>query len=177
MKLIQTYHADMLNGVGLREVLFFSGCSHHCDSCFSPETWDPDMKDAHEWTETDWENLKEQLSKPYIAGVTLSGGDPLSSWNAPGIYNLCKRIKDEFPNKTIWAYTGYTWEALLSFQFSARLENVYKNKCLEFIDVLCDGPFQKDKVSPNKPWVGSENQRVIDVQKSLKQGEIVLWEE
>lgn len=167
MKLIKTYHSDLLNGDGLREVLFFSGCMNKCPGCFNPETWDPDMPAAKEWTEQDWENLKSELEKPWITGVTLTGGDPFSIWNRDDILELCKRIKTEIPGKDIWVYTGYLWETILK-------DNDSRKKCLEYIDILCEGPYREAERSPKKLWVGSENQRVIDVQKSLETGEIVL---
>lgn len=169
MKLIKTYHADLLNGTGLREVLFLSGCTHHCPGCFNPETWDPDFEEAHEWTEEDWKELKENISKPYISGVTFSGGDPLFPSNQKGVLDLCKLIKENFPDKTIWLYTGYTYEHIQSGSDLSPF-------ILEYVDVLCDGPFIESQKSPKKPWVGSENQRVIDVQESLKQDKVILYE-
>lgn len=168
MKLIKTYHSDFLNGDGMREVLFFSGCTNKCPGCFNSETWDPNMSKATEWCETDWKNLKIELEKSWISGVTLTGGDPFSVWNRDEILDLCKRIKTEIPNKSIWIYTGYVWEIILK-------NNDSRKKCLEYIDVLCDGPYKEELKSPKKLWVGSKNQRVIDVQKSLKFNKIILY--
>ena len=176
MKLIRFYHADMLNGEGLREVVFLSGCSHHCPGCFSPETWDPDTPLAHTWTKEDEDELFSNLKKPYISGVTFSGGDPLSEWNCIELYSLLKRIKENFPEKTIWVYTGFTWENLLKLKHTDCMNKVFSYLCLEFIDVLCEGPYIQSMKSPTKPWVGSENQRVINVQESLTNDKIVLYE-
>lgn len=165
MKIIQIYKADLLNGVGLRNAYFFSGCEHHCPGCFNEETWDPDMKSAREWTEEDFEELIRDADKPYISGITLTGGDPMHPTNLEGILDLCKRFKEHFGNtKTIWCYTGYKWE---------QLEGTRK-EILGYLDVLCDGPYKESKKSPEKPWVGSRNQRVIDVKESLKQNKIIL---
>lgn len=169
MKIIETYHEDLLNGEGLREVLFFSGCEHHCPGCFSEWTQNPDCDQAREWTEQDYLELKKNLEKKYVSGVTLSGGDPLSIWNEDGILDLVKRIKNDFgDSKSIWCYTGYTWEKLINIP--------KKRKILDFIDVLCDGPFIESRKSPKKPWVGSENQRVINVKKSILENKIVLYD-
>nr|DAS54541.1 MAG TPA: 4Fe-4S single cluster domain protein [Bacteriophage sp.] len=168
MKIIETYHNDLLNGTGLREVLFFSGCTHHCPGCFNQFTWDPDVDQAHEFEEEDYQELLGNLRKPYVSGVTLSGGDPMSVWNKKGVLDLVVRLKKDLPNKTIWLYTGYTLEQI-------QAEGDEKLEILGYIDVLCDGRFIESKKSPLKPWVGSENQRVIDMKKTLEQGSISIF--
>lgn len=173
MRLIRFYHADMLNGEGLREVVFLSGCEHFCTGCFSPETWDPDMPEAHEWTSKDEEELFENLGKPFISGVTFSGGDPFSKWNVGEVRELCIKIKEKFPEKTIWLYTGYTWESIMQYKDTLKHQAIQYN-CLKYVDVLCEGPFIESRKSPTKPWVGSDNQRVINVKESLKQDKIIL---
>lgn len=168
MKIIQTYLNDLLNGEGLRDCYFFSGCELHCSGCFSPETWNPNMPQARLWTEEDFQKLLINASKSYISGITLLGGDPFHPVNRGEILDLCKRFKDHFgDSKTIWIYTGYTWETLEKAK-DERWE------CLKYIDVLCDGPFIEKLKSPSKPWVGSENQRVINVPESLKSEKIIL---
>ena len=169
MKIIETYHNDLLNGTGLREVLFFSGCTHHCPGCFNQFTWDPDVDQAHEFEEDDYQELLKNLRKPYIAGVTLSGGDPMSVWNKKDVLELVKRLKTDLPNKTIWVYTGYTLEQIQQSKDE-------KLEILDYIDVLCDGLYIESKKSPLKPWVGSENQRVIDIKESIKQDKVILYE-
>lgn len=167
MKIIQTYLADLLNGEGLRDCYFFSGCELHCFGCFSPETWDPDMPQARLWTEEDFKELLRNAEKPYIDGITLLGGDPFHPNNRKEILDLCKRFREHFgDSKTIWIYTGYTWKVLENSK-DERWE------CLKYIDVLCEGPFSINLKSPEKPWVGSSNQRVIDVKKSLASNSIV----
>lgn len=161
MKWIQKYHADFLNGEGLREVIFLSGCKHHCPNCFNPETWDFGV--GTEWTDKDTCELIHELRKPYISGVTFTGGDP--------IYTLDKDILAEiydiahFYKKDIWVYTGFEWQELLLGK------HFY---LLEFIDVICDGCFVEElKQDNNKLFVGSSNQRIIDVKESLKKQSVV----
>lgn len=171
MRIIQIYKADLLNGVGLRNVYFFSYCPHHCLECFNKETWELEPENSRPWTEADFEELIKEAEPEYISGITLSGGDCLSDPNVEGILDLCKRFKERFgETKTIWTYTGYTWENIMK-------SGGYREECLKFIDVLCEGPFISSLKSPSKPWVGSENQRVIDVKKSLRENKIILYGE
>lgn len=152
---------DMLNGDGLRVVLWVSGCEHHCDGCQNPITWNPN--DGVVFDDAAKAEIFEQLEKSYISGLTLSGGDPLHPDNRKECLALAKEIKERFPNKTVWCYTGYDYEVAKEFG-------------LECIDVLCDGKFVKERKSLGKPWVGSDNQRVIDVPKSLETNTIVLFD-
>ena len=146
---------DMLNGDGLRVVLWVAGCSHCCKECQNPITWDPNgglpFDDAAK------QEIFEQLEKPYISGITFSGGDPLHSANRVEVRNLMAEIKQKYPDKTIRLYTGDSWE------------NVLHYAAMQYIDVLVDGEFQVDKKDVKLLWKGSSNQRVIDVQASLKQ--------
>jgi anaerobic ribonucleoside-triphosphate reductase activating protein len=146
---------DMLNGDGLRVVLWVAGCSHCCRECQNPVTWDPDG--GLPFDEAAKQEIFEQLDKPYISGITFSGGDPLHAANRLEVRNLMAEIKQKYPNKTIWLYTGDSWE------------NIFHYAGMQYIDVLVDGEFQVDKKDVNLHWKGSSNQRVIDVQKSLKQ--------
>lgn len=154
---------DMLNGDGLRVVLWVAGCEHQCDGCQNPITWNPeygipfDKKAKYE--------LFTELEKDYIAGITFSGGDPLHPQNVLMVSGIINEIKESFPNKTVWIYTGYCWEDV------SYMTALWKN-----VDVLVDGRFEKDKLDVSCPWVGSTNQRVIDVQKSLKEGKVILHE-
>ena len=145
---------DMLNGDGLRVVLWVSGCSHCCKECQNPITWDPDggvlFDDAAK------NEIFEQLDNSYISGITFSGGDPLHSANRLDVRNLIEEIKQKYPEKTIWLYTGYSWEEIWHYP-------MMKN-----IDVVVDGEFQIDKKDNKLLWKGSSNQRVIDVQATLK---------
>lgn len=148
---------DMLNGDGLRVVLWVAGCSHCCRECHNPVTWDPNggllFDDAAR------EEIFEQLAKPYISGITFSGGDPLHPANRPDVRKLIGEIRRQMPEKTIWVYTGDLWE------------NVAKDPMMGQIDVLVDGEFHMEEFDPRLMWKGSRNQRVIDVKKSLLQKE------
>ena len=146
---------DMLNGDGLRVVLWVAGCSHCCRECQNPVTWDPDG--GLPFDEAAKQELFEQLEKPYISGITFSGGDPLHAANRLGVRNLMSEIKSRYPDKTIWLYTGDVWE------------NIFHYPMMQFVDVLVDGEFKVELKDAKLLWKGSGNQRVIDVQKSLKQ--------
>ena len=151
---------DMLNGDGLRVVLWVAGCEHRCEDCQNPVTWDVnggipfDEKAKHE--------IFAELEKDYISGVTLSGGDPLHMSNRREITELVDEIREKFPKKTIWLYTGYEWEAVKNLPLVKKL------------DVIVDGKYRKDLRDVNLPWRGSTNQKVIDVKESLALGKIVL---
>ncbi len=164
--IIQVYDDDLLNGEGIREVVFLQGCPHHCKGCFSPETWKV-KEDTKESLEKDHKFLlqvEHKLSQDYIKGLTISGGDPFYK---PNLQMTAKLILlAQLYRKNVWVYTGY------SFNF---IKKHYLH-ILKDVDVLCDGEFISSLKSPNKPWVGSSNQRVIDVKKSLKQNKIVLYE-
>lgn len=151
---------DMLNGDGLRVVLWTAGCSHHCDECQNPVTWNPD--NGLIFGEKEKNELFNELGKSYVSGITFSGGDPLHCANEAAVLDLAKEIREQFPNKTIWLYTGYLWDY------------VRNREIARYIDVLVDGPYVKQLRDTQLHWRGSANQRVIDVQESLKNGKLVL---
>lgn len=146
MRYHQILHDDMRNGSGLRVVLFVSGCSHYCKGCQNPVTWDPN--DGLEFTTKEISEICEQLSKDYISGLTLSGGDPLYPGNRESITRLCRFFKRGYPNKSIWCYTGYLFEQVKDLPV------------MECIDVLVDGPFVQELADVKYHWAGSTNQRV-----------------
>lgn len=156
-------HDDMLNGEGLRVTLFVSGCARHCNHCQNPQTWDPNSGipfDADAMRE-----ILDYLSRDYIAGLTLSGGDPLYETNLHTVTTICAMCKLLEPTKTIWLYTGAYWE------------DVCQLPLMRYIDVIAEGPYQEGMRDTHKPWVGSSNQRVIDVQETIANGgNVVLWE-
>lgn len=152
---------DMKNGDGLRVVLWVSGCDHHCPGCQNPVTWDPN--DGMIFDENTARELRSWLEKDYIDGLTLSGGDPLYEGNRSIITTICESVKEAFPNKTIWLYTGYCYE------------DVKDLPVMDSIDILVDGPYVEKLRDVNLRWRGSSNQRVIDVQKTRELGKIVLW--
>lgn len=151
---------DMLNGDGLRVVLWVSGCSHCCKDCQNPITWDPNSGLVFE--EEAKQEVFAELSRDYISGLTLSGGDPLYYGNRLDILKLVKEVKQLFPDKTIWLYTGFVWETISGLEI------------MNYVDVLVDGEFIVEKKDTQLYWRGSTNQRVINVQATLKQGKIVL---
>lgn len=152
---------DMLNGDGLRVVLWVAGCNHQCDECQNPITWD--ITGGIPFDEAAEKELFDELSKPHISGITFSGGDPLHPFNRQTTFRLMRKCKELFPEKTVWVYTGFLWE---EFQ---------NNPKMKYIDVLLDGRFVKSLFDEKLRWVGSSNQRIIDVQKTLKEGHVVLY--
>ena len=148
---------DMLNGDGLRVVLWVAGCAHCCKECHNPITWDPEG--GLLFDDSAKQEIFDQLDKPYISGITFSGGDPMHSANRPDVRNFMAEIKEKYPNKTIWLYTGDLWE------------NVKSDASMNYVDVLVDGEFDVDKKSTTLRWKGSSNQRVIDVKASLQKAD------
>ncbi|HIY12535.1 MAG TPA: anaerobic ribonucleoside-triphosphate reductase activating protein [Candidatus Agathobaculum merdipullorum] len=151
---------DMLNGEGLRVVLWVAGCGHACPGCHNPVTWDADGGLPFDQDAED--ELFAELGKDYVSGVTLSGGDPLFPANRADVGALCARIRQRFPDKTIWLYTGYTWEEIQDLPL------------LENVDVVVDGRFVQAQADSQLHWRGSANQRVIDVGRTRASQEVVL---
>lgn len=172
---------NVCNGSGLRVVLWCSGCEHHCKNCQNPQTWD--YESGISFDEKAKKELFDELEKDYISGITFSGGDPLASHNLSNVYSLVKEIKSEFPEKTIWLYTGYTWEQIMypvvTDDFNIEREAMIKTrrKIVSYCDVFVDGKYVDELRDVTLHWCGSSNQRVIDVQKSLSSGKVVLYEE
>lgn len=159
-------HDDMNNGDGLRVVLWVAGCEHHCKDCQNPVTWNP--ADGLPFGLRDKEELYQELRKNYIAGITFTGGDPLYPDNRETVGELMKSVKKDFPNKTIWVYTGYTWDEIM--------KDPKMTAMMESVDVLVDGRFIPELKDVTYPWAGSLNQMVIDVPKTLKEGRIYTHE-
>ena len=159
---------DMLNGEGLRVVLWVSGCSMQCDKCFNPQTWDKDS--GIPFTAETMNELLEKLNKPYIDGLTLSGGHPIEHYNIDTVIDIARTVRTKLPEKTIWLYTGY------DFDFIIQSNNTKQMDLLRYIDVLVDGRFAHQLLDVKFPYRGSTNQRLIDVQKSLQEGETILYE-
>lgn len=185
-------HIDQNNGDGLRVVLWVAGCSHHCYNCQNPQTWDP--KSGILFDESAKGEIFEELSKDYISGLTLSGGDPLYEENLSDIALLVDEITTNFPKKTIWLYTGYRikifdeniidmdtnkafyWLTAENCNNDKEFKSDYIRKfILNHVDLIVDGPYIEAERDVTLKWRGSKNQRVIDVKKSRKQGEIVLY--
>lgn len=150
------------NGLGVRTVLWCAGCERRCKNCFNPQTWD--FNAGKLFDENAKQLLFEQLNKPYIKGLTLSGGHPLDPHNVEDVLSLVKEVKSKFPTKDIWLYTGYLYEELYYRELS---------RILLYIDVLVDGPYIEEQRDITIAFRGSSNQRLIDVQETLKQGKII----
>lgn len=164
MNYIKITKHDIANGIGVRVVLWVSGCTMHCHNCQNPTTWD--FNAGQPFTNGTMAELLEALSPDYISGLTLSGGHPLEQANQQQISNIVKTVKTKLLSKTIWLYTGYTYEQILKSKFIA-------NEILPYIDILVDGKYDESQRDISLAWCGSKNQRVIRVQKSLNAGKII----
>ncbi len=168
---------DISNGEGVGISLFVQGCNNHCFNCFNPETWD--FNGGKEWTEEVENQFLELANKPYIKRISILGGEPLAEENLSDVLRLVNKIRILYPDKTIWLYTGYTWEEIIEFDAHG-YSNINDIKRIRQIisqcDVVVDGRYIDSLRDVSLHWKGSSNQRVIDVQKSLKQGEIILYE-
>lgn len=153
---------DMLNGDGLRTVLWVAGCIHRCRGCHNPITWDIDG--GIPFDEAAENELFEKLRPDHISGLTFSGGDPLHPNNRSEVTRLCRRFREEFPEKDVWLYTGYTFEEISDLEI------------VPLVDVIVDGRFIIEQFDAKLHWKGSANQRVIDVRETLKLGKIVLFD-
>ena len=176
----------MNNGDGLRVVLWLSGCSHHCYNCQNPQTWNPDS--GIPFDESAKQEIFNELSKDYISGITFSGGDPLHENNLDGILKLVHEISISFPEKTIWLYTGFEWGELTRYDSyngfipleSYLRKDVYelytkRHQIIKLCNVVVDGEYIDEQKDLALKWRGSNNQHVMDVQKSLAQNKVVLY--
>ncbi len=152
---------DISNGPGVRVSIFMQGCSFHCKNCFNPETWD--FNGGKEFTDKTIEEVIDLCNKDYVKGLSILGGEPMNPTNIEGTTKLAKAFKKEYPNKNIWVWSGYNFE-----------KDLKDKEVLNYVDVLVDGQYKEELHSPILKWRGSSNQRVIDVQKSLKNNKTVL---
>ena len=152
---------DMLNGDGLRTVLWVAGCDHRCRGCQNPQTWPENS--GIPFDDSAKKELFELVGRDYMSGVTFSGGDPLMMCNRETVGSLIKEIKERFPEKTIWLYTGSLFEEIRTLPY------------IPLIDVIVDGPYIEELRNTQLHWKGSSNQRVIDVKRTLRDGKITLW--
>ena len=164
---------DVANGIGVRVSLFVSGCTHHCKECFNPETWD--FNYGEPFTCEQETQILDALKPAFIKGFSLLGGEPFEPVNQRTLVSLLKKIKKAYPEKTIWCYTGYVLDRELLKESRARCE--VTDEMLSYIDVLVDGEFIAEQKDLNLRFRGSTNQRIIDVQKTLEQGQIIPAEE
>ena len=165
MRYAQIRSMDISNGTGIGVSLFVQGCHFHCKDCFNSETWD--FSGGKPWTEDSKKIFLISVLRAYIERVSILGGEPLADENFPDVLNLVQTIHEKFPEKKIWIYTGDTWENLLN--------DSQKKEILPYINILVDGRFETDKKDLSLKFKGSSNQRVIDVQKSLENEEVVIF--
>ena len=170
MNYCKIFDCDVANGPGLRVSLFVSGCTNHCEGCFQPETWD--FGYGEKYTEETEDRILKLLDRPYIKGLTLLGGDPFEPSNQRGLYTLIHSVKNLYPDKDIWAYTGFIYEQLIKEGTHCHIN--ITNEILSMIDVLVDGPFILAQKDITLKFRGSKNQRLIDMKKTLETGEVNL---
>ena len=164
---------DIANGPGVRVSLFVSGCTHRCPGCFNEEAWDFDYGQPFDQSTID--EILGLLQPDYVQGLTLLGGEPFDPRNQPAIVELLRQIKAKYPNKSIWAFTGYLFDRDI---LPGRLgESAIIREYLSYLDVLVDGPFIQARKNLTLRFRGSDNQRLIDVPASLSRGEVVLWQD
>ena len=161
---------DVANGPGIRVSLFVSGCTHRCKDCFNQETWD--FQYGHPFGQAQVDEILQDLSKPYIKGLSLLGGEPFHPDNQSAVLDLVQQARASYPNLNIWCYSGYLFQDLAAGQVGR-----HSRALLEQLNILVDGPFVAEKKNLSLRFRGSENQRIIQVQPSLAQGEIILWDE
>lgn len=172
---------DISNGEGVGVSLFVQGCPFHCFNCFNSETWD--FNGGKEWTEEIKDKFMKIIDRPYIKRVSFLGGECLAEQNLDGILDLIKEIRNSFPEKTIWLYTGFTWENIMYRRMPhppkyTQADFLQWNKRKEIIslcNVVVDGEYIDEQRNLSKKWAGSDNQRVISVQESLAQNKVVLY--
>ena len=153
---------DIADGPGVRVSIFFQGCAFHCKNCFNPDTWD--FNGGKEFGDEQIDEIIELAKPDHITGLSILGGEPMHPKNIEATTRLAKRFKEVYPNKTIWSWSGFLFD-----------EYIKDKDVVNYIDVIVDGQFVDELRNPNLKWRGSSNQRVIDVKKSLKKGEVVLY--
>ena len=164
---------DIANGLGVRTTLFVSACTNHCPGCFQKETWDFDY--GMPYTEKTEQEILDSLDHEYIDGLTLLGGEPFEFSNQEALIRLLRKVKERFPTKSIWCYTGFVLDQDLLL--GGKRHGPYTEEMLSYLNVLVDGPFQEERKNIMLKFRGSENQRIIDVPASLAKQEIVLLED
>ena len=154
---------DIADGPGVRVSIFLQGCTFNCKNCFNPETHD--FKGGQEFTDETIEEVLNLCDKEFITGLSILGGEPMHPLNIKGTIKLAKVFKERYPEKTIWSWSGFL------------IDNIVDKEILNYLDVLVDGQYVDELHNPTLKWCGSENQRVIDVKKTLKKGEVVLYKD
>lgn len=160
---------DVANGEGVRVSVFVSGCNHHCKGCFNQCAWD--FNYGKEFTEKEEQQIIDYMNHDYISGLSLLGGEPLEPKNQEGLLPLVKKVKEKFPDKNIWCYTGFDFEKDVVGKMAKNNETT--RELLKYIDIIVDGKFEEDKKDLKLQFRGSSNQKIVDVKKSLQTGQIV----
>lgn len=163
-------NCDIANGPGVRVVLFVSGCRHHCPGCFQPQTWD--FSYGQPFTQDTVDELLRLLQPDYIAGLTLLGGEPMEPENQPALLDLVRQVKQAYPEKSIWCFSGYLYDDLAAGKIG---DGAVTRALLGLVDVLVDGEFILARKKLQLRFRGSENQRLIDLRKTEQAGQVVLW--
>ncbi|MBQ2473218.1 MAG: anaerobic ribonucleoside-triphosphate reductase activating protein [Lachnospira sp.] len=164
---------DIANGPGVRTSLFVSGCTHHCKGCFNEVAWD--FNYGLEFTKEVMDEIVKSLEPDYITGITLLGGEPFEHVNQIGLLPLLREIKAKFPDKSIWCFSGYLFDKQILQEMVPKWPET--KEMISYIDVLVDGKFVLELKDLMLKYRGSSNQRLIDVKKSLKANEVILWED
>ncbi len=160
---------DVANGEGVRVSVFVSGCNHHCKGCFNQCAWD--FNYGKKFTEKEEQQIIDYMNHDYISGLSLLGGEPLEPKNQEGLLPLVKKVKEKFPDKNIWCYTGFDFEKDVVGKMAKNNETT--RELLKYIDIIVDGKFEEDKKDLKLQFRGSSNQKIVDVKKSLQTGQIV----
>ena len=160
---------DVANGEGVRVSVFVSGCNHHCKGCFNQCAWD--FNYGKKFTEKEEQQIIDYMNHDYISGLSLLGGEPLEPKNQEGLLPLVKKVKEKFPNKDMWCYTGFDFEKDVVGKMAKNNETT--RELLKYIDIIVDGKFEEDKKDLKLQFRGSSNQKIVDVKKSLQTGQIV----
>lgn len=163
---------DVANGLGVRVSIFVSGCTHHCKNCFNEETWD--FNYGKPFTRQEIDQILTYLKPDYVSGLSVLGGEPFEPVNQEGLLPLLREVKQTYPGKDIWCYSGYLFDQQILGQMCK--ESEVTKELLSYIDILVDGRFVEEKKNLKIRFRGSENQRIIDVKKSLASGEVIHWE-
>lgn len=186
MRYAQIRSMDISNGEGIGIALFVQGCHFHCQNCFNSDTWD--FNGGKEWTQETEDKFIELANKPYVKRVSILGGEPLAEENLDDLLELVNKIRILYPQKTIWLYTGYTWESIMNrssactddFDYieESYMDCLYEQRknIIKHCNALVDGRYIDSLKDITLKWRGSSNQRVIDIQKSLLKRDAVLWE-
>lgn len=170
MRYASMRNLDISNGENIGVSLFVQGCHFHCNNCFNSETWD--FEGGYSWTEKSIKDFLNLVNRSYIKRVSILGGEPLTSRNVEEIFHLISTIRNLFPTKTIWLYTGFTWEQIIN---PTNSDDILRKEIVSQCDVVVDGEYIDELRDITLKWRGSSNQRVIDVKKSIEKGEVILW--